>query len=146
MTIQKRKQAVSKFERPVLVRCIHEWRGGEPLTPLFHEEVGWSAECIVRVLIHCRSRILRWSRQICRNLISVEVAMNRMEWQIASRLAPSLRRRARIAVWSMDHLSVWTSRRLAHRAAVSHYGSIARHFMRTLATHDRSRRRASGDK
>jgi hypothetical protein len=49
-------------------------------------------------------------------------------------------------VWSMNHLPVWTNRRLAHRATVSHNGSVAPDLMWTLATHDRSRGRASGDK
>lgn len=137
------KQADSKIERPVVIRCIHELRA---VSRLLHEEVGRSTKRIIRVLIQSRSRILRRSRQMSRNLVSVEVAMNRMEWQITSRLAPSLRWRTRVAVWSVNHLPVGTNRRLAHWTAVSHYGSVAPCFMRTLATHDRSCRRASGDK
>lgn len=125
---------------------IDAFMNGVAVNRLLHEKVGRSAKCIVWILVHGRCGILRRSRQMCRNLIRVEVAVNRMEWQIASRLAPTLRWRACVAVWSMNHLPIGTSRRLAHWAAVSHNGTVAPCFMWTLATHDRSRGRASGDK
>lgn len=50
---------------------------------LFHEEVGWATQGVVRILHESRRGVFRRVRQPLRSGIRVEVPMHRMEWQIA---------------------------------------------------------------
>ena len=53
------------------------------LEDLFHEEVGWATQGVVRILYESRRGVFRGVHQILRSGIRVKIPMHRMEWQIA---------------------------------------------------------------
>lgn len=88
---------------------------------LLHEEVGRTSQRVIRILHECRHCILWRTHQAIGNMVSVEVTMHRVKWQIATLMTTSLRRWACIAIWSMHHLSAGTDGRLAHRTSIMHH-------------------------
>ncbi len=107
---------------------------------LFHEEIGRAAVCVIRVLIQRRCRVFRRTTQVTWSRIRVEIAVNWMKRQIAIALTSAF------AIWRMDHLSARSHAGLAHGTPVGHYGAGSPRFLRTLSSHDRCGRRATGDK
>jgi hypothetical protein len=65
----------------------------------------------------------------------MEIAVYWMKRQIAVTAVTTLGWRARIAVWSVNHLAVWSSARLTHRATVRHDRARMSDLVRTLSPH-----------
>ena len=115
---------------------------------LLQEKVSRSTQRIVRELNLSRLSILGWIHQILRSMVSLKIAMDRMERKIASRTLTVMRTSLRAIAPSTRGTGLSVSfAGLTHRAIVARLGAVAPGpiaMLRTLAAHRGCRRSTAG--